>query len=58
MSVLNVSDSIIRMSIWILRGYIGIMLLRFNSSMIIHTWNVILFYMYVQNRGLKDVLNW
>ena len=58
MSVLNVSDNIIRMSIWILCGYIGIMLLWFNSSMMIDAWNMTLLDLHVEHHGLTDVLNW
>ena len=52
------NDNIIRMKIWILHVYIGIMLLLFNGSMMMNTWNVTLFDLHVKHHDLTDVLNW
>ena len=49
---------IIRMKIWILYEYNGIMLLQFNSSTMIDTWKAALSDLHVKHHGLTDVLNW
>ena len=57
MSVLSVNDNIIRMNIWILYEYNGIMPLWFNSNMMIDAWNSALCGLHVEHHGLTDILN-